>query len=119
MLYVKDLESMKRFYGELLGVEPGNRDWTDVWAVFDTGGGRFHLHAVPGEIAAGIEISDPPEMRESEASKLMFAVADVEAERGRLEARGVRIVRRPWQKAGEGFDAVDPEGNVFQICAAK
>jgi predicted enzyme related to lactoylglutathione lyase len=57
-------------------------------------------------------------MREYEAVKLIFEVKDVEAERERLESLGLRTIRRPWQKPGEACDAVDPEGNVFQICSS-
>lgn len=117
MLYVKDLERMKRFYGAMLGVEPTNQDWTDVWATFETGGARFALHAIPPEIAEHIEVASPPAPREKEPVKLIFEVPDVESERARLESLGIRMWRRPWQQLGEACDAVDPEGNVFQICA--
>lgn len=49
--------------------------------------------------------------------KLIFEVKDVESERSRLESLGIKLLRRPWQKPGEACDAVDPEGNVFQICS--
>jgi len=117
MLYVKDLERMKQFYGHLLGVQPTNQEWTDVWASFETGGARFALHAVPAEFAKHIEIASPPTPREKAPVKLIFEVKDVEAERARLEALGIQILRRPWQQPGEAYDAVDPEGNVFQICS--
>jgi predicted enzyme related to lactoylglutathione lyase len=117
MLYVKDLERMKQFYGDMLGAKPTNRDWTDVWATFDTGGARFSLHAIPAEIAKQIEITSPPTPREKDPVKLIFEVKDVESERSRLESLGIRMLRRPWQQPGEACDAVDPEGNVFQICA--
>jgi predicted enzyme related to lactoylglutathione lyase len=117
MLYVKDLERMKRFYSDMLGVEPTNQDWTDVWAAFDTGGARFALHAIPAEIAKNIEIAFPPTPREKDPVKLIFEVKDVESERERLETLGIQMLRRPWQKPGNSCDAVDPEGNIFQICS--
>lgn len=49
--------------------------------------------------------------------KLIFEVKDVESERARLESLGTRILRRPWQQPGMACDAVDPEGNVFQLCS--
>ncbi len=116
MLYVKDLERMKQFYGDLLGVKPFNQDWTDVWATFDTGGTRFALHAIPAEIAKHVEIASPPTPREKDPVKLIFEVKDVEVERERLESLGITMLRRPWQRPGDACDAVDPEGNVFQIC---
>lgn len=118
MLFVKDLEGMKRFYGQLLGVEPANQKSTNEWAAFDTSGIRFALHAIPADIAKNIEIASPPEPRESGAVKLIFAVKDVEGARERLESLGIRTVRRSWQQPGEACDAVDPEGNVIQLCSA-
>ncbi len=115
MLYVKDLARMRQFYGGLLGVQA--TEDTEAWAAFDGGGTRFALHAIPEEIAAQIAIDSPPAPREDGAVKLIFEVKDVEAERARLEALGARMVRRPWQRPGEACDAVDPEGNVFQICS--
>jgi predicted enzyme related to lactoylglutathione lyase len=117
MLYVKDLERMKQFYGAMLGVQPTNRNWTDVWAIFDTGGARLALHAIPTDIAKHIEITSPPNPREKDPVKFIFEVKDVESERVRLESLGVRMLRRPWQRPGEACDAVDPEGNIFQICS--
>lgn len=117
MVYVKDLERMKQFYGDMLGVKPTNQDWTDVWAAFDTDGARFALHAIPAEIAKHIEIASPPAPREKAPVKLIFEVKDVEAERARLESLGIKMLRRPRQQPGEACDAVDPEGNVFQICS--
>ena len=118
MHYVKNLEQMKRFYGDLLKLEPANENCTDEWVTFDSGAVRFMLHAIPAEIAARIEITSPPEPREDEPVKLIFEVKDVERERERLESLGIQIVRRLWQRTGEACDVVDPEGNVFQLCSA-
>lgn len=115
MLYVKDFERMKRFYSDLLGVEPSNQSWTDVWATFDTGGIQFALHAIPADIAKNIEIRSPPVPREREPVKLIFEVTDLETELRRLESFGIQVWRRPWQQTGEACDAVDPEGNIFQL----
>jgi predicted enzyme related to lactoylglutathione lyase len=117
ILYVKDLDRMKRFYSEMLHTNPTHSDWTDSWATFDTGSARFSLHAIPAEIAKSIVIASPPIAREEQSLKLSFEVNDVESERARLESLGAQILRRPWQKSGEACDAVDPEGNVFQICS--
>ena len=117
MLYVKDLERMKRFYGEMIGTSPSNQGRTDAWATFKTGATYFSLHLIPTELAMGIEIKSPPIPREESPVKLIFEVKDVEAERSRLESLGIQTLRRPWQKPGEACDAVDPEGNVFQICS--
>lgn len=117
MLYVKDLVQMKRFYIDLLGVESTNQNSTNEWALFDAGCVRFALHAIPAQIAQQIEIASPPLPRETNPVKLIFEVVDVEREKKRLESMGIRTLRRPWQQPGEACDAVDPEGNIFQLCA--
>jgi extradiol dioxygenase family protein len=117
MLYVKDLELMRGFYADLLGVQPAHS--TDAWVSFDAGGTRFALHAIPADIAVNIEIADPPTPRETVPVKLIFEVKDVEAARRRLESLGIQTLRRSWQRAGEACDLVDPEGNIVQMCSAE
>jgi predicted enzyme related to lactoylglutathione lyase len=51
--------------------------------------------------------------------KLIFAVDDVPAERNRLEAMGIALLQRPWQKPSEACEGIDPEGNIFQISAVR
>jgi predicted enzyme related to lactoylglutathione lyase len=109
MLYVKDLPRMREFYGRLFQSPPINTEWTDTWALFDAGGTKFALHAIPGKHTNGA--SPTPKV------KLIFAVEDVPVERARLEAMGASLLQRSWQGAGESCDCVDPEGNVFQIAA--
>lgn len=115
ILFVKDMERMKRFYGEMLGVGAGVLDASGAMVRFETGGAGFSLHAIPAEVAEGIEIASPAVAREESAVKLVFDVADLERERGRIVSLGGRILERSWLGAGV-FDAVDPEGNVFQVC---
>jgi catechol 2,3-dioxygenase-like lactoylglutathione lyase family enzyme len=87
IVFVKDLERMKAFYRDRLGLavlheEPG---WIELDGVA--------LHAIPPAIAAHIAIEDPPRARESTPIKLVFVTDDPSA-------------------VGDGLD---PEGNVFQI----
>jgi len=117
MLFVKDFVRMRDFYGSMLGVKPVNTEWTDRWALFDIGGAEFALHAIPQEYARSIQLSSPPKPSEQNPVKLIFWVEDVPAERARLEAMGVPMLQREWQNPCESCDAVDPEGNVFQIAA--
>jgi catechol 2,3-dioxygenase-like lactoylglutathione lyase family enzyme len=106
MLYVKDLDRMVSFYGEILGLKAIEETRTGNFVEFDADGTRFALHAIPREIADQIEISSPPKPREQCPVKLTF-----EAEAKRLKALGVTIIERPWGSC----DAVDPEGNIFGI----
>jgi len=115
MLYVKDLARMREFYESVLETPPINTEWPDMWALFNVGGTKFALHAIPAKSAEGIELSSPPAKRERSPVKLIFAVEDVPAERARLEAMGVTTLQQSWQEAAESCDCVDPEGNIFQI----
>ena len=114
MLFVKDLGEMTAFYRDVIGFRPIDETMRDDWVEFDAGGASFALHAIPDHIADTIQIASPPVARESCACKLTFAVDDAEREQARLAAAGVTILHRPWG----GWDALDPEGNVFGICAA-
>jgi predicted enzyme related to lactoylglutathione lyase len=119
MVYVKDLPRMKGFYQQMLGAQPINTEWTDSWALFDTGGARFALHAIPTEIARNIEVSSPPKSRDTSPVKLIFAVDNVPAERNRLKGMGVTMLQHPWQNAAEECEGVDPEGNIFQLSSVR
>ena len=113
VIFVKDLERMAAFYGGMLGLQPIEETRTNLWIQFNTGMSTLSLHAIPPEIASGIEISSPARIRELNPIKLVFATDNVESERRRLEQSGVRVILRPWGNC----DVVDPEGNVFQIRA--
>ena len=114
MIFVKDLNRMAAFYGDMLGLKPVAETRTGSWVEFNAGNASLALHAIPPYLADGIEISSPPRVRETNPTKLVFAVEDVQSGRARLEELGVTIVLRPWGTC----DGVDPEGNVFQISAS-
>jgi catechol 2,3-dioxygenase-like lactoylglutathione lyase family enzyme len=114
MLFVKDLPRMIAFYRDVLGLHPVEGSRLDDWLEFDGDGGRFALHAIPAQMAAGITIDSPPRAREQSATKLTFAVHDVDATLGKVEAMGLPLLKRPW---GE-IEALDPEGNVFAVTRA-
>jgi predicted enzyme related to lactoylglutathione lyase len=113
MIYVRDFAVMREFYRRMLETDPVNTEWTESWAWFREAG--LALHAIPEALAQEIVIATPPVAREDCPVKLIFRVDDVTAERGRLAGMGVRVVERPWQSADGAFDALDPEGNVFQV----
>jgi catechol 2,3-dioxygenase-like lactoylglutathione lyase family enzyme len=114
MLFVKDLQRMTAFYRDVLGLQPVEDTRLDNWLEFAGDGVRFALHAVPTQIAAGMTIDSPPRAREQSVTKLTFAVRDVDATLGKVEALGLPLLKRPW---GE-IEAVDPEGNVFAVIRA-
>jgi len=110
MLYVKDLPRMVEFYSGTLGLKPIEETRMDTWVEFEAGESRFSLHAIPAHIAAGIEITSPPKVREKNPLTLIFEVEDAASECDRLESQGVTIIRRPW-----AFELVDPEGNLCRL----
>lgn len=109
ILFVDDVPRMQAFYGGTLGLpvtseEPG-------WVQLDAGAVVFALHAIP----RGPALPEPAPERADANLKLCFHVDDVDGERGRLVAAGVRM-REIHRYGGIAFcDGVDPEGNIFQI----
>jgi catechol 2,3-dioxygenase-like lactoylglutathione lyase family enzyme len=113
MLFVKDIRRMADFYGETLGLKPIEPTRTETWVEFDAGQTRFALHSIPAHIAGQIRISSPAQPREWNPVKLIFAVTNLEQERARLAASGINLT----VNSMGACDGVDPEGNIFQICA--
>lgn len=112
VIFVKDLEVMRQFYCEKMGLLPILGSEQPGWIECDAGRARVALHAIPPAIADRILLADPVEPREENPVKLVFAVENVEAERARLVAHGVTMfATKPWGAC----DGLDPEGNVFQI----
>src|SRR5438552_4461310 len=95
MLFVKDLPQMAAFYMDVLGLKPIAETRMENFMEFDSGGPRFALHAIPREIADGIQIASPPRPREKNPVRRDFEVADANQERSRLEALGVTVLVRP------------------------
>lgn len=117
MVFAKDLERMRRFYGDGVGLAVETE--ADGWIRFAAGGAFFALHAIPADIARTITIANPPDERSDTAIKFTFHVDDVDAARARLIQHGARMREpRRWSSgtAERVFcDGIDPEGNVFQI----
>lgn len=76
------------------------------------------VHAIPRRIAAAIEISQPPQVREETPIKPTFMVANMEAVRAAaLETGGfLKPLEGAWHFRGATvLDGHDPEGNVVQF----
>jgi len=115
MIFVKDIQRMAAFYGETLGLKAIEETRMENWVEFEAGSSKFALHAIPSEMAEQIEIASPPQPRETNPVKLSFEVDDMASERKRLASLSVTILERAWGTC----DGVDPEGNIFAICAAE
>ncbi len=102
--YVRDMSRARRFYGEALGLRPG--EWfNDDWIEYELGNATFALDS-SGE-ALGIEPGS--------SSGAAFEVDDVGAMRARLLEAGALVTEiydfpPCWTCFGR-----DPEGNRFAI----
>ncbi|WKE65390.1 glyoxalase/bleomycin resistance/dioxygenase family protein [Gallaecimonas kandeliae] len=114
LIYAKDLDRLSAFYRQLLAMEllHGSAEL----AVLESPAFQLLIHAIPPQYAKDISISSPPARRENCAIKLFFTVPDLAAA-GALAGRlGGELFDEEWQ--GPGFvvrNAMDPEGNVFQL----
>jgi predicted enzyme related to lactoylglutathione lyase len=113
--YAKDLPLLAAFYESLLGfarIHAGD----DLVVLEESQGLQFVLHAIPASIAEGIDIRTPPVPRDRAALKFFFTVPSLDAAASAAPALGGSVLRERWQ--GDGFvacNAVDPEGNIFQL----
>jgi len=113
-VYAKDLSRMAAFYQAVLGLEPVQPSHELV--VLRAPGIELLLHAIPAHIAAEIDISVPPIPREDAALKFFFTVPSLAAAAGIAARHGGEVLAAHWR--GPGFrvrNAVDPEGNIFQL----
>ncbi|QPF74755.1 hypothetical protein G8A07_18735 [Roseateles sp. DAIF2] len=119
VVYAKDLARMSRFYAEVVGLPVVERD--SDYTVLQSGAFQLVLVEIPAAIAAGIEISVPPERREETPLKLCLLVPDLAAARAQAAALG-GVLDPPaheWVFQGRRVcDGHDPEGNVFQLQVA-
>ena len=115
VMYAKEMNLLVDFY-QLLGfsvdtAEPG-------FTILTRLGTELSIIQAPEVIAAEIEIENPPVSRTETPIKLVFVVDSIEAVAEQLNKRGGRMDRGQarWQ-LGDFYvqDAVDPEGNIFQL----
>lgn len=116
MIFVKDIERMTAFYRDGIGLRVLPEKAREGWVEFAAGSSSLALHAIPREIADGIEITDPPRQRSDTPIKLVFETPELEAARAQLSAHGA-VMHQP--RNSRSCDGVDPEGNVFTIVSAE
>lgn len=113
-VYAKDLARIAGFYASVLGLARVHA--TSDLVVLDGRSMQLIVHATPAAIAASIHIASPPLRRENTALKFFFTVPSLTEARERASALGGEVLEPIW--TGPGFrvcNAVDPEGNVFQL----
>lgn len=113
-VYAKDVERLARFYASLLELRRIHGDGEIV--VLAGTSMQLIVHAMPPAIAASVRITSPPLRRYNTALKFFFTVPSLADARERAAALGGEVLTEVWN--GPGFrvcNAVDPEGNVFQV----
>lgn len=113
-VYAKDVERLARFYTSLLELRRIHGDGEIV--VLAGTSMQLIVHAMPPAIAASVRIASPPMRRYDTALKFFFTVPSLADARERAAALGGEVLTEVWD--GPGFrvcNAVDPEGNVFQV----
>jgi catechol 2,3-dioxygenase-like lactoylglutathione lyase family enzyme len=109
-LCIGDLAKARAFYGELLGLpEIPRPDFGFPGAWYQAGEIQLHLIVAP----AGVDVGARPAKISPVAAHLAFEIADYEAVRGSLAARGVEAVGLG-AEVGQMF-VQDPDGNVIEL----
>jgi uncharacterized protein YjbI with pentapeptide repeats len=116
VLFVANLAKVTKFYETIgsLSLVHADRDH----AVLECAHFELAIHAIPESIAAGIEIANPPEVRESTPFKLCLPVSSIDDARVSAAALGGMLKTSAEEWVDRGFrvcDGYDPEGNVIQV----
>lgn len=113
-IYAVDAPRLAAFYEAVAGMRPLHQA-DELW-VLQSADIQLLVHAVPAPIAAQITITTPPQRREDTALKFFFSVADLAQAGALIQQLGGELFAERW--SGPGFiiaNAMDPEGNVFQL----
>jgi predicted enzyme related to lactoylglutathione lyase len=116
VVFAKDIERVADFYRIVLGVSAIYSDKDHI--VLDGDGFQLVIHGIPKEIAATIEIKNPPLVRDEMPIKICFPVESIQASRNKAAELGgqIRPKNNEWEARGfRACDGFDPEGNVFQV----
>lgn len=116
VVYAKDREVLSHFYATLLGlseVEVGNG-----FVLLSGLGVELVVVGIPEDIAAGIQISSPPVIREETPLKFSFLVGSISHAVESVSKAGwsFKSLESAWSWRGmRHLDGHDPEGNVLQL----
>lgn len=116
VVYAKDIVRVSQFYSRVAGlVEQGKEDG---FVALESSAFQLVVVAMPGRIAAQVQVASPPVRREDTAVKLVFFVPSIANARIAAAETGGALngAEREWQFQGSRVcDGHDPEGNVFQL----
>ncbi len=107
-IYVKDLGTMKEFYGNTIGLGKPKVE-SDLWVEYELSGSNFALHQGDPLVLDGI---DPSE----NSVKFCFEVDDIEAAAAELKGKGVKFTVEPRNDFKSLIaEFKDPERNLIRI----
>jgi predicted enzyme related to lactoylglutathione lyase len=112
-IYAKEIATLVSFYEAVLGADTRRR--TDHMAVLQAPDIQLVIHQMPADPGSRIEISKPPQRRDS-ALKFFFTVPSLAEACVVAKRFGGGVDSEEWE--GPGFvvrNGYDPEGNVFHI----
>ena len=116
VIYAKNLQPMAAFYRRTLALSVVED--SDACVVIGDGLVEIVLVRIPDRIAATIEWTSPPVLREETPIKASFVVDDLDrvAAEAAATGGGVRTIDSAWVWRGQRhLDGYDPEGNVVQF----
>ncbi|MBI1424756.1 MAG: glyoxalase/bleomycin resistance/dioxygenase family protein [Gammaproteobacteria bacterium] len=113
-VYAKDAERIARFYEAVAGM--ARLHARDELIVLESPDIQLLVHRIPAEIARDIVITSPPAKREDTALKFFLTVPSLDEARTVANRLGGDVFDENWQIPGFNLcNAMDPEGNVFQV----
>jgi predicted enzyme related to lactoylglutathione lyase len=113
-VYAKDLGRLASFYEQVVGMTRVHESPDLV--VLEAQGVQLVVHQIPPQIAAGITIATPPVRRENAALKFFFTVRSLDVAHALTGRLGGVMFQERWTSSSFVVqNAMDPEGNVFQV----
>lgn len=116
VIFAKDIAMLARFYAEVVEMTQAYSDKDHI--VLDADAFQLVIHGIPKKVAAQVQISVPPQVRENTPIKICLPVDSIEQARLRAAALGGQVGAKGKEWEARGFracDGFDPEGNVFQV----
>ncbi len=116
VVFAKDVAGMASFYGDVAGMEAVDSDKGHV--VLDGGHFQLVIHNIPRRVAASIEITRPPKIRDAMLIEICLPVHSIDDARTLAAQMGgyIGAKAKEWQAGGfTACDGHDPERNVSQV----
>ena len=113
LIYASNIERLATFYEQVIGFSRASVSAERI--VLNSPDIQIIIHAMPPHIAPTVTVQSPPVQRGSPV-RLFFTVAGISAARAVAATLGGEVFAEQWK--GPGFtvcNAMDPEGNIFQV----